>query len=98
MGTLKAGMAKAVITPPVGTQLSGYSGRTDPSTGVLDNLYAKALVFDDGNERLALVVCDVIGFGIDMVNEMRDIIQKRSGIKPDNTMITCTHTHTGPNL
>jgi len=98
MGTLKAGMAKVVITPPVGTQLSGYAGRTDPSTGVMDNLYAKALVLDDGNERLALVVCDLIGFGIDAVNEMRDIIQKQTGINPDNTMITCTHTHTGPNL
>ena len=52
--TLKAGMAKTVITPPVGTQLSGYGGRTDPSTEVLDNLYAKALVLDDGNERLVL--------------------------------------------
>jgi neutral ceramidase len=98
MGTLKAGMAKVVVTPPVGTQLAGYAGRTDPSTGVSDDLYAKALVLDDGNERLALVVCDLIGFGIDMVNDMRDVIQQRSGIKPDNTMITCTHTHTGPNL
>jgi len=47
-GTLKAGMAKIVITPPVGTKLSGYGGRTDPSTGVLDYLYAKALVLDEG--------------------------------------------------
>jgi neutral ceramidase len=98
MGTLKAGMAKVVITPPVGTKLSGYAGRTEPSTEILDNLYAKALVLDDGNERLALVVCDLIGFGIDMVNEMRDVIQKQSGVKPDNMMITCTHTHCGPNL
>ena len=97
-GTLKAGMAKTVITPPVGTQLSGYGGRTEPSTGVLDDLYAKALVVDDGNERIALVVCDIIGFRIDMVNEIRAIIQQQTGIKPDNIMVTCTHTHSGPNL
>jgi neutral ceramidase len=98
MGTLKAGMAKVVITPPVGTKLAGYAGRTEPSTEILDNLYAKALVLDDGNERLALVVCDLIWYGIDLVNETRDIIQKQSGVKPDNIMITCTHTHCGPNL
>jgi neutral ceramidase len=98
MGTLKAGMAKVVITPPVGTKLAGYAGRTEPSTEVLDNLYAKALTLDDGNEQLALVVCDLIWYGIDMVNETRDIIQKQTGIKPDNVMITCTHTHCGPNL
>ena len=97
-GTLKAGMAKTVVTPPVGTQLSGYSGRTDPSTGVLDDLYAKALVVDDGNERIALVVCDIIGFRIDMVNEIRSTIGQQTGIKPDNVMVTCTHTHSGPNL
>jgi hypothetical protein len=97
-GTLKAGMAKTIITPPVGTQLSGYSGRTDPSTGVLDDLYAKALVVDDGNEQVALVVCDIIGFRIDTVNEIRAIIQQQTGIKSDNIMVTCTHTHSGPNL
>lgn len=91
-------MAKIVITPPAGTQLSGYSGRTDPSTEVLDDLYAKAPVIDDGNERIALVVCDIIGFRIDMVNEMRAVIRQQTGIEPDNVMITCTHTHTGPNL
>ncbi|MBL7044237.1 MAG: neutral/alkaline non-lysosomal ceramidase N-terminal domain-containing protein [Pirellulaceae bacterium] len=96
--TLKAGMAKTVITPPVGTQLSGYSGRTDPSTEVLDDLNSKALVVDDGKQRIALVVCDIIGFRIDMVNEIRSIIQQQTGIKPDNVMITCTHTHSGPNL
>lgn len=95
---LKAGMAKTVITPPVGTPLSGYGGRTDPSSEVLDDLYAKALVLDDGNERIALVVCDIIGFRIDMVNEMRAVIQQQTGIQPDNVMIACTHTHSGPNL
>ena len=54
MGTLKAGMAKVVVTPPVGTQLAGYAGRTDPSTGVTDDLYAKALVLDDGNVQFTV--------------------------------------------
>jgi hypothetical protein len=95
---LRAGMAKTVITPPVGTPLSGYGGRTDPSTDVLDDLYAKALVLDDGNDRIALVVCDIIGFSIDTVKEMRAMIQQQTGIKADNIMIACTHTHSGPNL
>ena len=77
MKTLKAGMAKIVITPPVGTQLAGYAGRTAPSTGVIDNLYAKAMVLGDGEERLALVVCDIIGLGIDMVSEIRDTIHNK---------------------
>ncbi|MFZ5832736.1 MAG: neutral/alkaline non-lysosomal ceramidase N-terminal domain-containing protein, partial [Planctomycetota bacterium] len=97
-GTLKAGMAKVVITPPVGTRLSGYANRTQPSIEVLDDLYAKALVLDNGTQRVALVVCDIIGFRGDMVNEMRGLIHEQTGIEPDHVMITCTHTHTGPNL
>ena len=98
MSALKAGLAKAVITPPVGTQLSGYAGRTDPSTGVFDDLYAKALVMDDGQTRIALVVCDIIGLGREMVAEIREAVTAQTGICADHTMITCTHTHCGPNL
>ncbi|MDP6777575.1 MAG: neutral/alkaline non-lysosomal ceramidase N-terminal domain-containing protein, partial [Candidatus Latescibacteria bacterium] len=98
MGALQAGMAKTVITPPVGTQLAGYAGRTDPSTGVFDDLYAKALVLDDGENRLALVVCDLIGFGREMVAEIREAVTEQTGIPAEHTMITCTHTHCGPNI
>ncbi len=98
MSALQAGLAKVVITPPVGTQLSGYAGRTDPSTGVFDDLYAKALVLDDGARRLALVVCDLIGFGRDMVAEIREAVTDQAGIQAEHTMIACTHTHCGPNL
>jgi len=98
MSALHAGLAKAVITPPVGTQLAGYAGRTDPSTGVFDDLYAKALVLDDGANRLALVVCDLIGLGREMVAEIRETVAKQTGICAEHTMITCTHTHCGPNL
>ncbi len=76
MGTLNAGMAKAVITPPVGTTLCGYAGRNEPSTGVFDELYAKALVLDDGDPRLALVVCDLIGLSKEMVCRMRAAIRE----------------------
>jgi neutral ceramidase len=98
MSALKAGMAKVVITPPVGTQLSGYANRTDPSTGVFDDLYAKALVMDDGQTRIALVVCDLIGLGREMVAEIRELVTEQTGVRTEHTMITCTHTHCGPNL
>jgi len=98
MGSLKAGLAKVVITPPVGVRLSGYEARTQPSIGILDDLYAKALVLDDGNERLALIVCDLIGLGKGIVNDARKRIRELTGIKEENIMVTSTHTHTGPDL
>lgn len=50
-----AGVAQVNITPPV-----GYSHYRGVSTGVHDSLYAKAVVWGKGDQRFALVVCDVV--------------------------------------
>ncbi len=56
---LLAGTAQVVITPPMGMPMAGYySPRA--STGVHDDLYAKALVLRQSKVSIALVVCDVI--------------------------------------
>ena len=57
--TLTAGVARATITPPVGIDMSGFAGR-EPSLGIHDELYATALVFEEGEERVALVTCDLL--------------------------------------
>jgi neutral ceramidase len=44
---LLAGVARVVITPPVGIHLTGFAGRP-PSTGVHDDLTATALVLAEG--------------------------------------------------
>ena len=45
--TLRAGAARIEITPPVGIDLTGYLARQNPSVGVRDPLYVRALVLDD---------------------------------------------------
>ncbi len=59
-GGLEAGAAKADITPPTGHPMWGYAARRDaPSVGVLDPLYARALVLSAGGTRDALVGLDL---------------------------------------
>jgi hypothetical protein len=48
--SLLAGVARVVITPPVGIGLSGFDGRL-PSTGVHDDLTATALVLAEGESE-----------------------------------------------
>ena len=55
--SLKAGIAKVDITPPVGVPLWGYELRD--STGTLDPLYARVLVLEVGEKCLALVTLDL---------------------------------------
>lgn len=93
---MRAGIAKARITPPVGVDLTGYVGRLGPSTKVHDDLFATALVLDDGATRIGIVSVDIIGTDLDQDAALRQSISKATGIAPDNLMIAASHTHSGP--
>jgi len=60
---LRAGAAKVDITPILGVSLDGPISKNGPVTGVYDRLHARALVFDDGETRLVIVVCDACMIG-----------------------------------
>ncbi len=56
----KVGVAKRDITPPAGIPMWGYGDRHDAlATGMLDPLYAKAVVIETGSGKLALVGLDL---------------------------------------
>jgi neutral ceramidase len=46
----KAGVAKQKITPGALMWMAGYGSRNHPATGLLNDLYAKALVVEDARE------------------------------------------------
>jgi hypothetical protein len=94
-GELRLGTAAVKITPPLDTPMAGYYHRRG-SQGVLDDLYAKAAVLDDGKTKAALVVCDLIGLSRGPVLEARRLIAAKTGIPAENVMISATHSHTGP--
>jgi len=94
---LRAGAAAVIINPPPGAPLAGYySLRT--ADGVLDDLFSKALVFEQDGERAALVVCDLLTLPRAVVLAARAEIEKQTGIPGGNVMLAATHAHTGPVL
>jgi len=96
MATWQAGAAEVVVTPPVGIQLEGYGGRTAGSTGIHDELYAHALVLDDGTTRVGIVSVDTLGTDRHLVKRIRNDVSERTKISPDNLLVLATHTHGGP--
>ena len=86
------------ITPPIGAWLSGYGSRNKPSEGILDPLYSKALVLDDGQSKIAVVSADLLWVPLKMTNEIRQQVQEKLGIPPQNVMICGTHTHFAPKI
>ncbi len=95
--TLEAGAAQTKITPPIGAPMSGYYYER-ASTGIHDDLYAHALVFAKGGDKMAIVTCDLIGMDADMVARVRTIIAQSTDIPGTHVMVSCTHTHTGPTI
>jgi hypothetical protein len=94
-GDLLLGAAAVKITPSPGTPLAGYYNERG-SQGVLDDIYAKATVLDDGKTEAAMVVCDLIGLPRAVVVEARRIVVEKTGIPATHVMISATHTHTAP--
>jgi len=92
---LRAGVARANITPPVGIDLCGFAGRGN-SRGVLDDLYASALVLDDGRRRVAVVALDLVFLSEDYVRQVSDLVAKRAKIEREDVVLCCSHTHYGP--
>ncbi len=75
--------------------IAGF-GNNKPANGIHDDLWARAMVIDDGKTRLAIVVLDAIGFMNNDVIDIRNRISKEAGIT--YSIISSTHTHEGPDL
>jgi hypothetical protein len=86
-----AGAAETVITPLPGSPTLGTIQR---STGVHDELLARALVLNDGRQRIAILSLDLICTDFILSDEIRDAIRKRTGITL--ALVHCTHNHSAP--
>lgn len=92
---LRAGASAVVITPPAGTPMAGYYNER-AAEAVHDDLFAKALVLEQGGSKAALVVLDLISTTRPIVEEARKQVEDRTGIPGDRVMISASHSHTGP--
>jgi len=93
MATLRAGRAKVDVTPPVGTTMDGFAGRTGPSEGIHDRLFCRAIVLQNESKSVALASCDLAWLPALTVQEARRLT-KAAGI--DLRILAATHNHSGP--
>jgi len=91
------GRARECITPPLGVGLAGYFHIREAKS-VHDDLYARAVVIDNGEVTVALVSCDLLCMTEEVSNAAKTLIEAEAGIPVDHVMVCATHTHTGPEL
>jgi hypothetical protein len=90
---LQAGFAERDITPHVKEKtvfMAGF-GHNRKATGVHDPLKARAVVFQHGTEKIALVSIDLIGFFHPRVQSVRQRLPGFSYV-----LVSSTHNHEGP--
>ena len=93
---MKCGFGQKEITPPIGTHLSGNQN-VRISEGVADPLYVRAVAFEE--ERTAVILCyDLIGMIQTEALKIRAYVALHLGLEEKDIILTCTHTHTAPNI
>lgn len=86
---LQAGAAKVDVTPAERELPPGYEG-------ILDRIYARAIVIGDGTSLAALISVDAGGVPDAIWTEVTRRLESELGIPTDNVLLTATHTHSVP--
>lgn len=89
----KAAAAVRVITPNPLLPVSGGIGQPKPATIKQGELTIRALVFEKGSTRIAIVSVDNLGWPAVLGNRARALVKN---IPPQNIIIGATHTHSAP--
>ena len=92
----RAAVVKVNITPETPQWLRGYNPRQ--STGILDSLYHKIVVLDDGNVQFFLISSDVLGIPVPEYDRMTELLRQQMNINPLHVWWSTTHTHSAPEI
>ncbi len=96
--SLRAGAAKACISPQKGIQIAGDIGRRRPCTGVKEPIYARALVLEQGDKRFCILSIDVLAIDNPWADEIRRRAQTAHGLAPEAVIIHITQNHATPSI
>ncbi len=90
--TVKVGWAKVNLEPPYPTPIAIDAKRKKSYEYVLDSIYARAFVFDNGLGKAAFVTVDMLIFPPSVTAVLNDSLTG-TGFSLENTFLTATHTH-----
>ena len=92
-GQLRAGAGKVSITPADDVFPYVAQGERD-FVGVHDEVFARALVLDDGRRRAVIVMLEVTA--VPDAQRMMESVAEAAGVPVANVVVAATHTHEVP--
>ncbi len=96
---IEVGIAQIDITPEYPIRLNGYGSRRTVSEGIIQRIWAKALVIGGDDEEPALLLTvENCGLPDEFTENLAIRIEGKSGIPRQNFVACYTHTHSAPCL
>ena len=95
-GPLRAGVASVDVSPTKFPVIVNGGFLADKADKVLDRLYARTVVLDDGSQPIAITVVDSCMMPRDMLDKAKADAARSTGIPVERMLISATHTHTAP--
>jgi hypothetical protein len=99
---LRAGAARRVVNPPLGTRQTGFRLFGNPVQAIESDLTATALVLSDGTTKVVVIAIDLSIVGIDLslrrqrpAQEMRLRVADALGIPVSHVLLNTSHAHSG---
>ena len=93
----RAGVATQKITPEQPMWMAGYGSRNHPATGLLNDLWAKALAIEDEQgTRAVIVTLDLVGIGRDLADPIGAALAEKYHLSRSHVALCSSHTHSGP--
>ncbi|WP_127585831.1 hypothetical protein [Paenibacillus koleovorans] len=90
---MKFALAKARITPEQPVFLAGFGGRKTKREGVLDDIYAKTALLQEGNMTLLVVTLDALGGDRSFMTGIRAALKEAFGLNAEQILVNFSHTH-----
>lgn len=95
----RAGTAKTLITPTQPMWMAGYGSRDRPAEGTLHDLWLRVLALQDSSGQIGIVLSsDTLGIPQSIYHDTCRSLKEEFDLDPDQIMLHCSHTHTGPVL
>src|ERR1044071_3254565 len=94
--TLRAGAARAIITPQDGLTMGGYAAREGSARGRDSDLTLSVLVLEDGRTRAAVLAFDLLFVQEPDASALREAVGRALRIPAAHVTLNCSHTHCGP--
>ena len=91
------GHSKISITPEFKVSLAGYAHRTGKYETVRNDIFIRALYFqDDINMGKLIISADLIWWDSSITDDLKSILENKYKIKKNNIIFNATHTHCAP--